>query len=160
MHKMEFTVTDLARIAGANPRSVQHWAASRILSPNPHTDRAGTGTRRLFSADEAVVACIMQPLLERQTPVGEMLRIALVVRGELLVGLGGRRRILDHILHGRSQGWLVIFPEQDDPVAMLLQRKSVDSFAEVFAKMKNKAVALVIDLTAALKGLRSELGGH
>jgi hypothetical protein len=104
----------------------------------------------------------MQPLLERQTPVGEMLRIALVVRGELLVGFGGRRRILDHILHGRSQGWLVIFPEQDDPVAVLLQGGSVDSFAEVFAKMKNKAVALVIDLTAALKGLRSELelGDH
>jgi hypothetical protein len=150
---LEYTVTDLARISGANPRSVQHWAASRILSAKPQTDRAGTGTRRLFSQDEAVIASIIRPLLERQTPIGEMLRIALLVRGELLIGWGGRRRLLAAIIDGRSRGWLVVFAK----AAMLVQEGSGLAFAEVFAETENGPVALVIDLTAALKGLRSEL---
>ena len=102
----------------------------------------------------------MQPLLERQTPVGEMVRIALIIRGELLIGVGGRRAILDHILHARSQGWLVVFAGQSDPCVRLVQKGAANSFAAVFKDMKNKPVALVIDLTAALKGLRSELDRH
>ncbi len=67
-----YSVTELAHVAGANPRSVQHWAASGILVAKPETERRGTGNRRLFAADEALVACVLQPLAERQTPVGEM----------------------------------------------------------------------------------------
>ncbi len=107
-----YTVTKLAQIAGANPRSVQHWAASGILRPATGTNRGGTGTTRLFSSDEAIVACIMQVLLQRQTPIGEMIRTARTVRGELLVGLGGRRAVLGEIISGRLQAWLVDFPSQ------------------------------------------------
>lgn len=154
--RKEYTVTDLARIAGANPRSVQHWAASRILLAKPQTDRAGTGTARLFGADEAVIACLMQALLERQTPVGEMLRVGFVIRDELLTRGPMRRGLLGRIARGEVQAWLVNFPNQDDPAAMILQSNSSDSFASVFAQMKEKPVAIVIDLTAALKGLQAE----
>ncbi len=39
--RAEYTVTDIARIAGANPRSVQHWTASKLLIAKSETDRKG-----------------------------------------------------------------------------------------------------------------------
>lgn len=152
----EYSVTDLARIAGANPRSVQHWAASRILLAKPQTDRAGTGTRRLFSADEAIIACVMQALLERQTPVGEMLRVGFVIRDELLTKGFVRRGLAGKMIRGETQAWLVDFPGQDDPAAAIVQRGGGESFEKVFGLMKSEPIAIVIDLTAALRGLRAE----
>jgi hypothetical protein len=152
-----YTVTDLARIARANARSVQHWAASGILKPERETNRRGTGTPRLFSADEAIIACIMQVLLQRQTPIGEMLRIATVIRGEVLVGIGQRRALLGRIIRGHVRAWFVDFPEQANPASMLVPEGASDTFVEVFRNMNGGAVAIVIDLTTALTGMQQEV---
>jgi hypothetical protein len=154
--RAEYSVTDIARIAGANPRSVQHWAVSGILMPKPETNRAGTGNRRVFAADEAIVACIMQPLVERQTPVGEMQRIAVLIRNEFLSRGVARRGLLNTILAGTKQAWFVCFPEQDDPAAMIVPEGGGESFEAVFGQMRQKHVAVVVDLTAVFKGLRTE----
>jgi hypothetical protein len=178
MHKREVTelsVIDLAKIAGAAPRSVQHWAASGVLSPNPETNRAGTGSRRLFPPFEAVVACIMQPLAERQAPIGELLRVAHIVRAELMVG--GYRRVLRTIVAG-SDAWFVVFANQTDPAAMLIARPVATivagtggqiarpnedpgpSFIDVFSGMNGAAVAFVVDLTTAFAGIRAFAAAH
>lgn len=152
--RAEYSVTDIAHIAGANPRSVQHWAASGILMAKPETNRAGTGTRRLFAADEAIVACVLQPLVERQTPVGEMQRIAVLIRDQLLTRGPARRGLLYKMIQGSTQAWFVAFTEQDDPAAMIVQKGGGELFETVFDQMQQKRVALVIDLTAAFSGLR------
>ncbi|CAJ0849430.1 hypothetical protein AMST5_00124 [freshwater sediment metagenome] len=152
----QYSVTDIARIAGANPRSVQHWAASGILMPKPETNRAGTGNRRVFAADEALIACVMQPLAERQTPVGELLRVALLIRDEFLARGAAERALLNTIISGKTQAWFVCFPEQDDPAAMIVQEGGNESFEAVFGQMQQKHVAIVVDLTAVFQGLRSD----
>jgi hypothetical protein len=154
--RAKYTVTDIARIAGANPRSVQHWAASGILIAKPETNRAGTGNRRLFAADEAIIACVLQPLVERQTPVGEMQRIAFLIRDELLTRGPVRRGLLNKMILGSTQAWFVAFAEQDDPAAIILQKGGGAFFDEIFVQMKEKQVAIVIDLTAAFRGFREE----
>ena len=152
--RAEYSVTDIARIAGANPRSVQHWAASGILIARPTTNRKGTGNRRLFAADEAVIACVLQPLVERQTPVGEMQRIAFLIRDELLTRGPARRGLLNKMILGSAQAWFVAFAEQDDPAAMIVQQGGGALFEAVFGQMKQKQVAIVIDLTATFRGFR------
>lgn len=155
--RAEYTVTEIARIAGAKPRSVQHWAASGILLPSPQTDRQGTGTARRFEGDEVVIACLMQPLLERQISIGEMLGIAFVIRDQLLTRGPARRALLGQIIRGERQAWFVYFPEQDEPMAFIVPEEAHESFNNVFEKMEASPIAFVIDLTTALKGLRSEL---
>ncbi len=151
-----YSVTEIASIAGANPRSVQHWAASGILTAKPGTDRRGTGNRRLFAADEALIACVLQPLAERQTPVGEMQRIAFLIRDEFLMKGPARRGLLNKMIIGSTQAWFVAFADQDDPAAMIVPEGDKARFDEIFRQMKEKPVALVIDLTAAFKGFRQE----
>jgi hypothetical protein len=174
MHKREITelsVNDLAKIAGAAPRSVQHWAASGVLSPNPETNRAGTGSRRLFPPFEAVVACIMQPLAEHQVPIGELLRVAHIVRAELMVGR--HRNTCRTIAAGVCAGWFVVFTNQTDPAAMLIAKPVATivagtggqiarpgkahglTFIDVFSMMNGATVAFVVDLTAAFAGIRT-----
>ncbi len=154
--RAEYSVTEISSIAGANPRSVQHWAASGILGAKPETERRGTGNRRLFAADEAIIACVLQPLAERQTPVGELLRIALLIRNELLMRGPGRRGLLNKMILGSTQAWFVAFVDQDDPAAMIVPEGDKGGFEDIFRHMKEKPVALVIDLTAAFKGFRDE----
>ncbi len=152
--RAEYTVTDIARIAGANPRSVQHWAASKLLIAKSETDRKGTGNARLFAADEALIACVLQPLAERQTPVAEMKRIAFLIRDHLLMRGVARRGVLNKMILGTTQAWFVAFPEQDDPAAKIVEAGGEVGFEEIFRHMREKPVALVVDLTAAFKGFR------
>jgi DNA-binding transcriptional MerR regulator len=158
-----YTVTDLARIAGANPRSVQHWAASGLLSPDPVTNRAGTGVRRLFSSDELIVACILQPLVEHQTPIGELQTIGNSVRRSLFNGAEARRK-LTAILSG-SQAWLVLFPPRRKNMLTLTRvvmpsiEEEDPSFSKVFEPTRNASVSIVLDLTASLRGVSTRLHG-
>ncbi len=160
VERAAYTINDLARIAGAKPRSVQHWSASGIIRPFPGTDRRGTGTPREFSRDEAVLCCILQPLLERQTPVGELRWIADSIRRSLLCE--ENRATLDKILGG-ERGWFV-YPDSE-----ILLGNDTRKFADVFRKgpraivwspadgnfRRPSPVRTIIDLAAALKGLRS-----
>lgn len=150
----EYSVTDIARIAGANPRSIQHWAASGLLIAKSETNKKGAGSRRLFPADEAIIACVLQPLAERQTPVAEMQRIVFLIRDHLLMRGVARRAVLNKMILGTTQAWFVAFPEQDDPAAKIVEAGGEAGFEEIFRHMKAKPVAIVIDLTAAFKGFR------
>ena len=77
---MDYTLADLARVTGAKRRSLQLWADSKIIIAHGGTDRAGTGTHRRFSRREAIVACVIHAFALHQIAIGELFRIALVVR--------------------------------------------------------------------------------
>ncbi len=67
-----------------------------------------------------------------------------------------RRALLNKLILGSTQAWFVAFADQDDPAAMIVPEGDKARFDEIFRQMKVKPVALVIDLTAALKGFRDE----
>ncbi len=152
------TVTQLAEIAAANPRSVQHWAASGILFASPVSNRKGTGTPRLFPSDEAIIACIMQSLHDRQLPVGAMLQVATIVRTNLLSHIGGGRHLLNRIILRREKVWFVDLGNEDNNAAKLVPENT--KFCSVFERMKPNSTALVVDLTAALAGIRGKIEGY
>ena len=83
MNSDDYTLADLTRITGARRRSVQLWAEAGVIKAAPATERAGTGTHRRFSRDEAIIACIVSAFARRQMPVGQLLRISAVLRGGL-----------------------------------------------------------------------------
>ncbi len=154
------TVTDLAKIAGANVRSVQHWAASGILIPDPRTNRGGTGTRRLFSDEEAIIACVMKPLLERQMPVGAMLRVSAIIRINLLSHVGSGRLLLNRIIIKGERVWFVDLGNEDSNAAKIVFEQGDEKFRTIFEGMKGNSTALVIDLTAALAGIKGKIQGY
>ncbi len=67
-----------------------------------------------------------------------------------------RRAVLNKMILGTTQAWFVAFPKQDDPAAKIVEAGGEAGFEEIFGHMKEKPVALVIDLTAAFKGFREE----
>jgi hypothetical protein len=70
-------------VTGAKRRSLQLWADAGVIQPSRDTARAGTGTHRQFSRDEAIVACIIHGFALHQIAIGELLKISEKVRGAL-----------------------------------------------------------------------------
>jgi len=75
-----YTLADLARVTGAKRRSLQLWADADLIVAEKGTNRAGTGTHRLFSRQEAIIACITHAFALHQIAIGELLRIAAALR--------------------------------------------------------------------------------
>lgn len=75
-----YTLADLARVTGAKRRSLQLWADAGAIMADQSTDRAGTGTHRRFPRDEAIIACVVHAFALHQIAIGELLRIAAMVR--------------------------------------------------------------------------------
>ncbi|MCS3449552.1 hypothetical protein M2222_001627 [Bradyrhizobium elkanii] len=71
-----YSLRDLVEVTGAKRRSLQLWADAGVILAERGTQRAGTGTHRQFSRREAIVACIIRPLAERQIAIGELLALS------------------------------------------------------------------------------------
>jgi hypothetical protein len=85
-----FLLADLVKITGAKRRSLQLWADAGVIKAEKGTDRAGTGTHRLFPVEEAVVACIVHAFAQHQIAIGELLIISERIR--LAVGPSDGRK--------------------------------------------------------------------
>jgi hypothetical protein len=84
-----FTLGEIAEIVGAKSRRVpQVWAEAGVIHAEPTTERAGTGTHRRFSRDEAVIACFIQNLARRQIAIGELKAISEKLRAYLSTPYG------------------------------------------------------------------------
>jgi hypothetical protein len=70
------------------------------------TDRAGTGTHRRFSRDEAIIACILHGFALHQIAIGELIVISDAVRGWLNMS-GIRRLFIDPAIGGDSSPCLI-----------------------------------------------------
>jgi DNA-binding transcriptional MerR regulator len=75
-----YTLADLERVTGAKRRSLQLWADAGVIEPERGTNRAGTGTHRRFSREQAIVACIIRGFAERQMAIGELLAVAKMIK--------------------------------------------------------------------------------
>jgi hypothetical protein len=76
----EYTLADLTKLTGAKRRTVQLWAEAGAIIADPGTDRAGTGTHRKFSHQEAIIALVINPLARLHVSIGDLLKVASSVR--------------------------------------------------------------------------------
>ena len=77
---MLYTLADLTRFTGAKRRSAQLWAEGGVLIAEQQSNCQGTGTHRLFSRDEVIVACVVAAFALDSFPIGRLIQIAQSVR--------------------------------------------------------------------------------
>jgi hypothetical protein len=125
-----YTLADLERVTGAKRRSLQLWADAGVIKAMRGTNRAGTGTHRLFSREEAIVACVVYAFALHQIAIGELLSISTKVR-EALHSRKGRAPTADEYKRAATieaailgdASWLLVYEswqkdarrQEDDP---------------------------------------------
>jgi hypothetical protein len=110
-----YTLADLVRVTGAKRRSLQLWADAGAIVADQSTDRAGTGTHRRFSRDEAIIACIVHAFALHQIAIGELLHIAAMVRFWIQkMSDVEARHILETAIKGEGSALLVYESWRDD----------------------------------------------
>jgi hypothetical protein len=102
-----YTLADLARVTGAKRRSLQLWADAGVIRAKKGTNRAGTGTHRLFSRDEAIIACIIQAFALHQMSIGELQGIGMVLRDVFPELYAEFNALLESAIKGEGDGTLV-----------------------------------------------------
>ena len=103
----DYTLADLTRITGAKRRAVQTWAEAKVIEAEAKTERAGRGTHRRFSRDEAIIACIVRSFAMRQMSIGELLNVSNAIRKQLKKG-GVDRKVVDGVIAGTTLGYLIL----------------------------------------------------
>lgn len=91
-------LSDIARVTGAKPRSVQLWAEAGIVVPLPGTHREGPGAHRKYSLEEAAIACCIWPFAVEKVAIGGLKALSLATRAEL------RTPLCQHRLYRAIQG--------------------------------------------------------
>jgi DNA-binding transcriptional MerR regulator len=71
-----FTLAEVAEKASVRPRSVQNWAAKKVLRPVSSTSGKGTGVHRLFSAGELEIAAIVGVISRTAPPLSALRDVA------------------------------------------------------------------------------------
>ncbi|MHC2334471.1 DNA-binding transcriptional MerR regulator [Bradyrhizobium sp. USDA 4454] len=144
-----YSLADLARITGAKRRSIQLWADAGVIVPEGDTDRAGTGTHRKFSRDEAIIACLIHPFAARQIAIGELIAISKSVRQSFLKMVGLKRTIEDAIRGDDS--WCLMYESWDGGNLTTLFKGAPD----LKALRKPGGLAAIISLSGYLSELNS-----
>jgi hypothetical protein len=110
-----FTLRDLTAATGAKPRSLQLWADAGVIRPQRGTNHAGTGTHRLFSRSEAIIACVVNAFAQHQIAIGELLNISKRVRAALSPtseggesGSNRRAAVIEAAIDGDAS-WLLVY---------------------------------------------------
>src|SRR5690242_11854700 len=81
MDQASFSLADLTRVTGLPRRTVQFLADNAVLKADPATIRRGSGARRQFSRLEAIVGCVLRPLVRRsKSTVGELQKMSEAIR--------------------------------------------------------------------------------
>jgi hypothetical protein len=89
----EFSLADLTALTKSKRRSVQLWAEAGVIQADQSTERAGTGTHRRFSRDEAMIACLISGLTRHfQMPIGVLIQVSEGIRQTALKFDGAMRK--------------------------------------------------------------------
>jgi hypothetical protein len=118
-----YTLADLERVTGAKRRSLQLWADAGVIKAMKGTNRAGTGTHRTFSREEAIVACVVYAFALHQIAIGELLSISTKVR-EALHSRKGRAPTADEYKRAATieaailgdVSWLLVYESWQEDV--------------------------------------------
>lgn len=118
-----YSLSEIARRTGGKPRSIQLWADGGVIQGAPETDRAGSGTHRMFDEQELQIAALLVPLARMGVPIGVLRAFSQVFRNALLLGkvqelspnhplardtsLSMTRLVLDRAARGDGQNYLL-----------------------------------------------------
>ncbi|WP_394889536.1 hypothetical protein ACG873_30220 [Mesorhizobium sp. AaZ16] len=147
----EFSLADLTELTKSKRRSVQLWAEAGVIQAEHSTDRAGTGTHRRFSRDEATLACLIAGLTRHfHLPIGVLLQVSDSIRRTAAL-----RMMFDIAVKKRRPCYLVVQPAniEDD------QRFRVSTVSGVDEENAAQALAkTLIGAGSAVAVLR--INGH
>ena len=80
---MAWTLSEVVKRTGAQPRSVQIWADAGIVHPVEVTDRSGSGVHRQFELHEVKLIALLVPLANWKVPIGWLRDFAKAFRSDL-----------------------------------------------------------------------------
>jgi hypothetical protein len=103
---VDYTLSEVVKLTGARRRSVQLWAEAGVIKADGPTERAGSGTHRRFSRDEAVIACIVHAFVPY--PIGELLDVAAAIRRLFSHQPRKNRSMIESAVTGSNQVFLVM----------------------------------------------------
>lgn len=148
-----FTLADLVRITGAKRRSLQLWADRGALKADPGTDAAGSGVHRVFSKDEAIIACVLNGFARQEVAIGNLVKVALGIRIAYL-RVPQMRETFDEALRGEGRNFLIY--NLEGAVTLWSQTYSKVSLPHALTSMIGELSisAVVVDLNASFRNAR------
>jgi len=148
-----YNLADLTRMAGIKRRTVQLWAEGGVLIAEPASERQGSGVHRTFSRNEAIVCLILSRFAQWNLPIGQLIRIALVLRAEVL----GKAETCDHIERAiRGEATVRLTLDSDNRIWLIIGTEA-DELAEPLRGLgPNNETLIVVCLDRALTALRGE----
>ena len=80
-------LSDLAKLTGLKPRTLQFWTTSGVIQPDEGTKHGGPGVHRRYRPTEVIIACIIAELSKFNFQVGMLGEIASYLRESMDFGL-------------------------------------------------------------------------
>jgi hypothetical protein len=147
------TLSEVARISGAKPRSVQLWADAGVILPVAGTDREGSGRHRLFDIDEVVLAVIMARFAAEQIAIGALRAFSTSIR----TSLAGNPLLADAI-SGQAEVFLVVHSRPDDDM-LIMGSKVFDDINQLHdyltETIRSGSKSTIISLSVILSVIRN-----
>ena len=84
-----FTLAEVTEKASVRPRSVQNWAAKKVLRPVSRTSGKGTGVHRLFSISELEITAIIGVISRKAPPLSALREVSKLAK----VGSAAREKV-------------------------------------------------------------------
>lgn len=76
-------LSELAKLTGLKPRTLQFWTASGALVPEAGTKHGGPGVHRRYAGDEVVIARILAAISRFNLQIGQLVSIAQLFRNSI-----------------------------------------------------------------------------
>lgn len=146
------TLTQLAGMVNAKPRTLQLWTDAKALEPLDGTDRKGSGAWRLYSRGECELAAILVEAHQGfHLQAGVLALLARALRRQ--EGDTAREEAFERARRGTHAVWLVAAPEGDSyavgfATGAVLSLSALPGTEGV--SLRDRPAILVVNLTAAL----------
>jgi hypothetical protein len=154
-----YSVSDLEEITISDRRTVQFWIEAGVLTPTHDTNRQGRGVHRSFDASEVAIACMLRGVAQNRWPIGRLIGIAAVIRGEFVSDIEKTNHI-NSAIAGKSNLFLVVEPGLK--LVLLADPTPEEALAHTFGEMigcnsRDTSSKTIIHLTPWLSRARETL---
>ena len=81
-----YTLSDVVKLTGAKPRTIQYWSLNGVIQCDPETQHSGPGSPRQYSEDEVVIAMIINGVARMPLMIGALKDISNKIREMIQYG--------------------------------------------------------------------------
>lgn len=147
-----YTLKGLVEASRGNRRTVQFWVEGGVVVAEPATNRAGSGVKRMFSRDEAIVVSILNAFSAMGASIGKLSAIAQTIRDQILKG--EQRSIIEAAIVDRLKVYIVA--DEGRNLVLLYNPDEADT-AEIMTRMDDyNYLAQIVFINPLLKGIDPE----